>query len=139
MCLPKTQVEAVSVTGDLYHRPILSEDMLDLLKEERLFLVGPPKTGKTLLLRLAGEKWRARGHDVFVVSGPSGSRDRTFLKQSTQNIEGSRSNIASPGSVVQINCNFSSSTEMQTTLNMLINSKGENALCVVADDVDSIG
>ncbi|XP_025112631.1 uncharacterized protein LOC112575179 [Pomacea canaliculata] len=44
MYLPKTQVEAVSVTGDLYRRPILSEDMLDLLTKERLFLVGPPNT-----------------------------------------------------------------------------------------------
>lgn len=93
----------------------------------------------TLLLRLAGESWRARGHDVFVVSGPSGSRDWAFLNQSTQNIEGSRSNIASPGSVVQINCNFNSKPEMEMRLSTLINNKGENPLCVVSDDVDSIG
>ncbi|XP_025113877.1 uncharacterized protein LOC112575941 isoform X3 [Pomacea canaliculata] len=142
ICLPKTRIEAISTTGDLYQRVILYQEMLALLAEEKLFLVGPPNTGKTRLLTLAGETWRARGHDLYVVSGPSGSRDSvvwTFLNQSTQNVEGAQADIASSSSVFKINCNFNKKKEMQETLKHLIKKRGEKALCVLVDDADSIG
>ncbi|XP_025112580.1 uncharacterized protein LOC112575160 isoform X1 [Pomacea canaliculata] len=140
--LPKTRIEAISTTGDLYQRVMLYPEMLALLTEEKLFLVGPPNTGKTRLLTLAGKTWRARGHDLYVVSGPSGSRDSavwTFLNQSTQNVEGAQADIAAPGSVLKINCNFNKKKEMEDTLKHLIKKRGENVLCVLADDADSMG
>lgn len=64
--LPKTLDQAVSMTGDFFERFTLYPGMKELLHEPLVCLVGPPCTGKTKMLTLAGKKWLSEGHDVHI-------------------------------------------------------------------------
>lgn len=76
MCI-KTQGEGVSFTGDCYTALItLFPEQVQLLNTAtpRVCLVGPPGTGKTVVLLLKGMEWLRRGHHVHVVSTCTHSR-----------------------------------------------------------------
>ncbi|XP_025112632.1 uncharacterized protein LOC112575180 [Pomacea canaliculata] len=133
--LPKTLAEAVSVTGDLYNRPMLSQDMVDLLKKKRVFLVGPPNTGKTRLLTLVGKKWITSGHELHVFCGSASSCTllthgfREELRP-TSGIEDNGTYAHTKAKVKRLN--FDKENEIDEAVRNLI----ERNVYVVADDVD---
>ncbi|XP_025079972.1 uncharacterized protein LOC112555696 isoform X2 [Pomacea canaliculata] len=67
----KTLGQAVSHTGECYTAVItLYPEQVHLLHTAppRLFVTGPPGTGKSVMLLLMGTEWLRCGHDVYVVS-----------------------------------------------------------------------
>lgn len=66
----KTLAQAVSLTGECYAQITLFPEQVHLLNTAppRVFLSGPPGTGKTVVLQLMGTEWLRRGHHVYVVS-----------------------------------------------------------------------
>lgn len=68
--LPKTNADSVRMTGCLFKKPVLQPEQWDVLKEAKplVFLEGPPASGKTRTLVLAGIRWMVEGHTVHVVS-----------------------------------------------------------------------
>ncbi|XP_025113100.1 uncharacterized protein LOC112575440 [Pomacea canaliculata] len=73
----KTLGQAVWWTGECYTAVItLFPEQVHLLHTAppRLYLTGPPGTGKTVVLLLMGELWLQSGKDVYIVSTCSDSR-----------------------------------------------------------------
>lgn len=63
--------QAVSHVGDCYTaHTILFPEQIELLNRAspRVFIVGPPGTGKTTVLLLMATEWLRYGHDVYVLS-----------------------------------------------------------------------
>ncbi|XP_025112063.1 uncharacterized protein LOC112574909 isoform X5 [Pomacea canaliculata] len=74
--LPKTLEDCVWMTGELFTKPILQPQQWEILNTNspRVFLSGPPASGKTRMLVLAGKRWMSDGHKVHVVSTGRKSR-----------------------------------------------------------------
>ncbi|XP_025112588.1 uncharacterized protein LOC112575161 isoform X2 [Pomacea canaliculata] len=137
--LPKTLAEAVSVTGDLYNRPMLSQDMMDLLREKRLFLVGPSNTCKTWLLTMVGKKWIKSGHELHVFCGSASSSKslKHAFREELRPASGINDNDTySPKKVNVEPLNFSNEKEIHKAVKKCIWMKQEKNVYVVADDVD---
>ncbi|XP_025112058.1 uncharacterized protein LOC112574909 isoform X1 [Pomacea canaliculata] len=68
--LPKTMEDWVWMTGELFTKPILHPQQWETLNTNSplVFLSGPPASGKTRMLVLAGKRWMSEGHKVHVVS-----------------------------------------------------------------------
>ncbi|XP_025100505.1 uncharacterized protein LOC112567860 [Pomacea canaliculata] len=66
----KTLGQAVSETGRRYALLTLFPEQVDLLtlQPPRVFLAGPPGTGKTVVLVVIAMHWLRCGHDVYVLS-----------------------------------------------------------------------
>lgn len=60
----------MSEAGDRIARIVLVPEQIELLNASppRVFIVGPPGTGKTVCLILQGLVWLKRGHDVHILS-----------------------------------------------------------------------
>lgn len=71
----------MSEAGNRITQLCLYPEQLDILNrsERRVFLSGPPGTGKTILLKLQGSVWLKKGHDVHVVSTRRESIASSFL------------------------------------------------------------
>ena len=65
----RTLWEAVSEIGERLARLVLTPGQLDILTRapDMVCLVGPPGTGKTVVLVMVGLQWLRQGHDVHVV------------------------------------------------------------------------
>ncbi|XP_025113560.1 uncharacterized protein LOC112575762 isoform X2 [Pomacea canaliculata] len=74
--LPKTLEDWVWMTGEVFNKPILQLQQWEILNTDspRVFLSGPPASGKTRMLVLAGKRWMSEGHKVHVVSTGRKSR-----------------------------------------------------------------
>nr|KAG5706764.1 hypothetical protein BaRGS_007267 [Batillaria attramentaria] len=71
-----TLSDAVLETADCFKDWTLSEDQACIVKkdgERRVFLTGPPGTGKTTMMVLRALRWAHRGHVVYVISLWTGS------------------------------------------------------------------
>ncbi|XP_025091212.1 uncharacterized protein LOC112562280 isoform X2 [Pomacea canaliculata] len=77
----RTEGEAVSETGERIARLTLTPDQVELLcrAPPRVYITGPPGTGKTVVLVLMGLQWLREGHDVHVVSTWRESRAVSYL------------------------------------------------------------
>ncbi|XP_076447269.1 uncharacterized protein LOC143284478 isoform X2 [Babylonia areolata] len=66
----RTQGDAVSFLGETFARLVLTPEQVGLLNRapRRVYIKGPPGTGKTVTLVLMGVKWLLQGHDVYVIS-----------------------------------------------------------------------
>ncbi|XP_025111789.1 uncharacterized protein LOC112574759 isoform X2 [Pomacea canaliculata] len=135
--LPKILAEAVSLTGDLYSSNMLDKDKEEVLKHPISFLVGPPNTGKTRMLTLAGNKWLSEGHDVFIVKDATSKTD-PFL---SQHLKGSierkvkKDGTQSPH-VFDEKCDLTSKESIEECVNRIINKKPRNEnelICILLD------
>lgn len=61
-----------------------------MLDEPFVCLVGPPCTGKTKMLTLAGKKWLSEGHDVHIICSSEGGE---ISKQLQKVFESQPSNV----------------------------------------------
>ncbi|XP_025112302.1 uncharacterized protein LOC112575028 isoform X1 [Pomacea canaliculata] len=70
VCTPSSLQQAVSLTGELFNGAIIHPEHQQLVTEAppRVFLSGPPGSGKTTSLVLMGRKWLSEGHKVCVLS-----------------------------------------------------------------------
>lgn len=66
----RSEGDAVSETGNRFVQIVLHPDQADALHQDqpRVFLCGPPGTGKTVVLTLRALKWLKDGHVVSIVS-----------------------------------------------------------------------
>ncbi|XP_070207994.1 uncharacterized protein [Littorina saxatilis] len=66
----RTEGEAVAELAWRLARLVLTLQQLNLINQNlpRVFITGPPGTGKTVVLVLQGLRWLLQGHDVQVVS-----------------------------------------------------------------------
>ncbi|XP_025112603.1 uncharacterized protein LOC112575166 isoform X2 [Pomacea canaliculata] len=136
---PKTLADAVTLTGDLYDRLTLYPDMIEMLSEERLFLVGPPNTGKTRMLTLAGKQWVECGHHLYILVRSFTSRDFMSLFSKTSNHTPATKDIDETlrPFVAQVSCNFNIKKEMKEILDILTTQDTKNIqLSVIASEVD---
>ncbi|PVD21797.1 hypothetical protein C0Q70_17598 [Pomacea canaliculata] len=122
--LPKTLADAVSLTGDLYQRSMLDQDMIELLNHRTVFLAGTPNTGKTRMLTLVGRKCLIDGYTIFIIKDSSSKND-AFLsqylkKQSTED------------RIVDEECDFKSQNQRQKCIERIIKEKGDKT-CILVD------
>ncbi|XP_025112607.1 uncharacterized protein LOC112575167 isoform X2 [Pomacea canaliculata] len=136
---PKTLADAVTLTGDLYERLTLYPDMIEMLSEEKLFLVGPPNTGKTRMLTLAGKQWVESGHHLYILVSILTKRDfmSSFSKTSNHTQATKDTDETSRSFVTPVICNFNIKKEMKEILDILTTQDKKNIpLCVIASEVD---
>lgn len=136
--LPKTLAEAVSLTGDLYSRSVLQSDIKTRLDNEHtVFLTGPPNTGKTRILTLAGATCLSNGQNVFVVKDTSSPYD-PFLSQHLKSLNmppNNQPDSKAPGEVYEEACNFESDKSVKECVESIANSrlKENQTICVLLD------
>ncbi|XP_025112612.1 uncharacterized protein LOC112575170 isoform X2 [Pomacea canaliculata] len=136
---PKTLADAVTLTGDLYERLTLYPNMIEMLSQEKLFLVGPPNTGKTRMLTLAGKQWVESGHHLYILVSILTKRDfmSSFSKTSNHTQATKDTDETSRSFVTPVICNFNIKKEMKEILDMLTTQDKKNMpLCVIASEVD---
>lgn len=77
----RTEGEGVSETGERMTLIALYPEQMRLLSSQsaRVFLTGPPGTGKSIVLVLKGLQWMSAGHDIHVVSTWYKSPPSSFL------------------------------------------------------------
>ncbi|PVD21808.1 hypothetical protein C0Q70_17610 [Pomacea canaliculata] len=70
VCTPSSLQQAVSLTGELFNGAIIHPEHQQLVTEAppRVFVSGPPGSGKTTSLVLMGKQWLSEGHKVCVLS-----------------------------------------------------------------------
>ncbi|XP_025112295.1 uncharacterized protein LOC112575023 isoform X3 [Pomacea canaliculata] len=70
VCTPSSHQQAVSLTGELFNGDIIHPEHQQLVSAAppRVFLSGPPGSGKTTSLVLMGKQWLSEGHTVCVLS-----------------------------------------------------------------------
>ncbi|XP_025113851.1 uncharacterized protein LOC112575923 [Pomacea canaliculata] len=134
--LPKTLAEVVSLTGDLYERLMLTQDMVELLEEPILFLGGPPNSGKTRMMTLVGNRWLSEGHDVFIVNDSSSKSYPLLshqLKTLTARHETDLSDNSTRGCIYDHECDFTSDMSLKTSIDKMITKAEGKDLCVLVD------
>lgn len=139
---PKTLADAVTLTGDLYERLTLYPDMIEMLSEQKLLLVGPPNTGKTRMLTLAGKQWLESGHHLYILVSIFSQWDvqSLFSKTSQHNPATKDTDETSRPLVTILICNFKVEKEMKKILDMLtLQGQKNSKLCVIASEVDFVG
>ncbi|XP_025111787.1 uncharacterized protein LOC112574757 isoform X2 [Pomacea canaliculata] len=136
--LPKTLAEAVSLTGDLYSRSVLQQDIIKQFHDKHtVFLTGPPNTGKTRILTLAGATCLSRGQNVFVVKDTSSPYD-PFLSQHLKSLNMPPNNQPTSnalGEVYEEACNFESEKSVKECVERIANTslKENQTICVLLD------
>ncbi|XP_025112309.1 uncharacterized protein LOC112575030 isoform X2 [Pomacea canaliculata] len=70
VCTPSSLQQAVSLTGELFNGAFIHPEHQQLVTAAppRVFLSGPPGSGKTTSLVLMGKQWLSEGHKVCVLS-----------------------------------------------------------------------
>ncbi|XP_025114446.1 uncharacterized protein LOC112576305 [Pomacea canaliculata] len=135
--LPKTLTEAVSLTGDLYARLTLHPDLIEHLNDPRVILVGPPNSGKTTMLALAGSQWLSSGQDVLLVKDASSKHLSTHLRSlltalSTPRDKNSTTSTKSD-CIVEDECDFTSIKSVKKCIERIITKANEKPVCLLID------
>ncbi|XP_025112047.1 uncharacterized protein LOC112574898 [Pomacea canaliculata] len=134
----KTLGQAVSHTGECYTAQIkLFPEQVSLLTTApyRLFVTGPPGTGKTVVLLLMGIEWLRCGQHVYVVSTWKRSRAACSMLYhlSLQTVNTLQSGV-SPSKPYLLQYDFNDSTEVKKAVNDLSQEVREGELFVLSDE-----
>ncbi|XP_025112337.1 uncharacterized protein LOC112575042 isoform X2 [Pomacea canaliculata] len=132
----KTLGQAVSLTGERNTAVItLFPEQVHLLSERssRLFVAGPPGTGKTVVLQLKGVEWLQYG-DVYIVSTWVSSRAAcTFLHDRLLK------HASSDSTVILKQYDLKSGTDVENAVKELSEATDRKPLMVIADEVGPDG
>ncbi|XP_025113046.1 uncharacterized protein LOC112575403 [Pomacea canaliculata] len=135
----KTLGQAVSFTGECYTSVItLFPEQVQLLNTapSRLFVAGPPGTGKSVVLLLMGIEWLRWLHDVYIVSTGMWSRaacsmlynmllSTMLLKMTTK---------VSPNQLHYLQYDFTQSTDVEKAIRDLSQTASGRPLYIIADE-----
>ncbi|XP_025114144.1 uncharacterized protein LOC112576111 [Pomacea canaliculata] len=131
--LPKTLAEAVSLTGELYERSMLDQELISRLDEHKACLVGTPNTGKTRMLSLVGGKWLSEGHDVFIVKDTSFQID-SFLSNHLSSLSERGSSAEKPyGRVYDERCDLKLDESITACIQKIIKDKKNMRISIILD------
>ncbi|XP_025097937.1 uncharacterized protein LOC112566159 [Pomacea canaliculata] len=134
----KTLGQAVSWTGECYTAQItLFPEQVQLLNmaPSRLFVAGPPGTGKTVVLLLKSTDWFLCGHAVHIVSTWRGSRAASIMLYhllqtvSTQGAAG-----VAPGEIHIHHYDFDQVLDLEEAVDDLSEMASGGPLYVIADE-----
>ncbi|XP_025092631.1 uncharacterized protein LOC112563103 isoform X3 [Pomacea canaliculata] len=146
----KTLGQAVSITGEFYSAQIaLFPEQVDLLNSAspRVFVTGPPGTGKTVVLLLMATEWLQRGNDVYILSTWDLSRTACImlyhLLQQTVNTQ--RSAGRTTGQPRLLYCGFTLLKNDETNVvsdeekvvNKLLQAANGGSLYIIVDEAGS--
>ncbi|XP_025090339.1 uncharacterized protein LOC112561811 isoform X2 [Pomacea canaliculata] len=135
----KTLGQAVWLTGECYTARItLFPEQVHLLNTAfaRVFLAGPPGTGKTVVLQLKGREWLWRGHQVYIVSTWWGSRAAcSLLYHLLQQSVDTQSPAQPTRSLVRLRqYDFNLEKEVDKAVNDLSEAARSGVVYVIADE-----
>ncbi|XP_025113686.1 uncharacterized protein LOC112575842 isoform X2 [Pomacea canaliculata] len=137
----KTLGQAVWWTGECYTAVItLFPEQVHLLNTAppRLFVSGPPGTGKTVVLLMMGRKWLLDGHDVHIVSTWWGSLAACMMLYHLllQTVKTQQSAGVSPGQphLLQYH-SYNVGNDVPKAVNDLLQAANGGSLYVIADEV----
>ncbi|XP_025102717.1 uncharacterized protein LOC112569205 [Pomacea canaliculata] len=136
----KTLDKAVAYVGDCYAAHImLFPEQLELLirAPPRVFLCGPPGTGKTILLFLMALEWLRQGNLVFVLStwDRSIAASLMLVHLLQEKLKEQLQDVDTPGRVQYLYSNFRQKNEVETALDVLKQEARKGPLFIVADEV----
>ncbi|XP_025112758.1 uncharacterized protein LOC112575254 [Pomacea canaliculata] len=140
----KTLGQAVSWTGECYTALItLFPEQVDLLNTAplRVFVAGPPGTGKTVVLLLMGTEWLRCGHDVYIVSSFADSRASCImlyhlLLQSLNTLNKQVAGGTTPGQlhILQYEFDQTQDEDVEKAVNDLTQAARGGSVYVIADE-----
>ncbi|PVD21799.1 hypothetical protein C0Q70_17600 [Pomacea canaliculata] len=128
------------IERDLYERCTLPPDMVDMLNEQRLFLVGPPSDDKMRMLALAGKLWLSQGHQVYILCSSSEARDNvmsTLYNMLQAGDDTEEASVSSRGRLMVLQCDLKDKNEVEKILTKLNIRKGGSLYVIAEDDVVS--
>lgn len=119
----------------------LLPEQCELLKEapRRIFMAGPPGTGRsTILLRIA-IKWFFDGNKVYVLSTWDCSRAATFRLRHLLHEDLKSTHLDRENHIVVLKKNFRQKEDVDITLNELADVVRHGPLYIIADEVGPDG
>lgn len=106
----------------------------------RVFVAGPPGTGKSVVLLLIGIQWLLCGHDIYIVSTWNGSYAACYmlyqLMLQTVNTRQTSVPIGRPH-FLQYDLYGDDDTEVDKALNDLCKAASEGSLYIITDEAGS--
>lgn len=135
----KTLSEAVWCTGEWYTAQItLFPEQVHLLNTApaRLFVAGPPGTGKTVVLQLMGTEWLLNGFEVFVLNTcPEGRAACMMLYHLLlQTVNTRQTAAATPGQLHLLQYDFRDGEEVEQAVVDLSQKANNGLLYVITDE-----
>lgn len=133
--------------GERMVKLCLYPEQVDILNraEPRVYLSGPPGTGKTVMLYLKGMQWLIAGHDVHIVNCSKASRAAGYILEHLlqQTLQVPSANEAldhtplTPGTVCRHDYYFENSDGDEDIAALELEKASQNKeLCIIADEVE---
>lgn len=139
----KTLDQAVATVGKCYTAHVtLFPEQIELLSRapSKVFISGPPGTGKSTALLQMGTHWMQEGRQVCILSTWDRSLAATFrlrhLLEETRKQQ--CTSLITEGCVIFIRKNFRKKQEVDETLTELVELACQGPLSVIADEVGPV-
>lgn len=135
----KTLDQAVSLTGEYSIQVTLYPEQAYLVNAAppRVFIAGPPGTGKTVVLLLEAAEWLRFGSDVYVVSSWTSSQVACnmvrYLLQQTINTQLAAA-VVKHGQVHLLQYDFYEEKQVEKAVEELAKLAKDGSLYVIADE-----